>query len=596
MAKPKGTNPRFHPALLLIALFLVAFSLCCVFAARAGTHRIIEIYASHRMHRPVTIGSVTLTHSNGLHIDLADVHIANAEWGSAPDYISLAHLTGDLDISKLLHGHLQFNHMAVEGIAVLLERDEHGTGNWRTGGNTEKAPAITPSYEVAHDRKSLPVFLDLILRDSAITMITSSKHKLVIAFKTMTLYTGGAAKPVHLQLQGAYNDIPVNMVVEASSFDAFHDVDHPFKAKVQADAATLKLMADLALMDPLNADQFTGTLGLDVGNIGKAAALIGSTFNKDLPFSIKGNFARKGDDWSLSDADGKLGENRFADSQIALTEGQIRRADDMHMDMNFTGLDLNRLVGAKEAKKVKNSARLSFLDAKDHPSVLIDLMLAARQLTYRDFRVKDVKLRARLMDGLEAIEDMRLTLYDGILHGSVSAKTIAAGNEFSTKMDFTNLDTAIALRATGKDAPIITGRADLALNLGATGETQPEILRNAHGNLSLTMKNGGIAQRVMRLAAQDMHGIGDRKGNFIPLNQLDANLRVVRGIGTVSSFSMATANGTLLGHGTVDLPNRMLDLTLQTDPKTTSGLALDIPVHLTGPLDKPVARPVIGGK
>ena len=75
-----------------------------------------------------------------------DVTLANAEWGSRPQMVTLRRLEAEMELLPLLSGEIRIKRIVLVGADILLERDKKGRANWIFG---EPEPESAPSAEGA---------------------------------------------------------------------------------------------------------------------------------------------------------------------------------------------------------------------------------------------------------------------------------------------------------------------------------------------------------------------------------------------------------------------------------------------------------------
>lgn len=59
-----------------------------------------------------------------------DLHLANLDWGSRPDMLSVRKAALELALEPLLDGRIEVQRILIEGADIWLEVDEQGRGNW----------------------------------------------------------------------------------------------------------------------------------------------------------------------------------------------------------------------------------------------------------------------------------------------------------------------------------------------------------------------------------------------------------------------------------------------------------------------------------
>jgi len=103
--------------------------------------RFIERHGSGLLGREVRIGGAFhIGWGRPIRVSAEDVHVANAEWGSAPEMLALQRLELDIEPWPLLRFKYVVPRLALTGPKLLLEKSPDGTGNW----NFFAAKAATP--------------------------------------------------------------------------------------------------------------------------------------------------------------------------------------------------------------------------------------------------------------------------------------------------------------------------------------------------------------------------------------------------------------------------------------------------------------------
>lgn len=95
--------------------------------------------------------------------------LANAPWGSRPDMLKVENAELDLRLWPLLHGEMQIDKVALQGLDLLLETNREGVGNWNlpalttaSSGSAQAPAAQRPAFELArlHLAKAHVVYRD----------------------------------------------------------------------------------------------------------------------------------------------------------------------------------------------------------------------------------------------------------------------------------------------------------------------------------------------------------------------------------------------------------------------------------------------------
>ncbi|MCK6369952.1 MAG: AsmA family protein [Gammaproteobacteria bacterium] len=111
------------------------------------------------LQRPVGIdGDITLTVGQNVVLELADISIANAVWGSRPHLAQARRVSAAVDLRSLWEGPVVISGLQIENGSVYLERAADGSGNWSLGPDTG-APL---------DPESLPIVEQMTVQAMAI--------------------------------------------------------------------------------------------------------------------------------------------------------------------------------------------------------------------------------------------------------------------------------------------------------------------------------------------------------------------------------------------------------------------------------------------
>ena len=125
------------------------------------------------------------------------------------------------------------------------------------------------------------------------------------------------------------------------------------------------------------------------------------------------------------------------------------------------------------------------------------------------------------------------------------------------------------------------------MDLHATAHGTANALRQLDGGIVATMGNGSVSARLVELASTDVAGLFRSSGTMTKLSCLLAVADIHGGVARLGPVRLRSAQGTIVAHGTVNLPRDALDVVVAGEDSTTGVLALDIPVHVTGSLGDP---------
>jgi AsmA protein len=236
-----------------------------------------------------------------------------------------------------------------------------------------------------------------------------------------------------------------------------------------------------------------------------------------------------------------------------------------------------------------------------------DARLSVAKLSYGKIRMDSALLVVDLDDRILKTTFSDVALYQGRGAGLVTLDATGPEAVLGANMQ---LD-AIAAEPLLKDASGIdwlagTGNATLALS--GRGNSQAEIVRSLGGKADIAVRDGAIVgfnlggamRAISEGSVPDFDSSPSERTDF---SELTGSFVITDGIAKNDDLRLA---GPLLragGSGTVDLPQRSLDYTLRPKLVATrdgqggeQNLAgLEIPLHITGPWDRPDVAADIAG-
>src|SRR5262249_5124914 len=126
------------------------------------------------------------------------------------------------------------------------------------------------------------------------------------------------------------------------------------------------------------------------------------------------------------------------------------------------------------------------------------------------------------------------------------------------------------------------------------GATVGAALQRSEGAAVFLMRDGQVAQALIEQLSTDLRGLFRERRDSVPVSCLLGVVTLKDGIGVISPLRLDSQAAIAVGRGKIDLARDRLDLTVRTERDSTSFFALDIPVRISGPLDRLSAAPAPG--
>ncbi len=221
----------------------------------------------------------------------------------------------------------------------------------------------------------------------------------------------------------------------------------------------------------------------------------------------------------------------------------------------------------------------------------------AKKIKGSNFTFDNLIIKSELNDGVLKIKSLTMGLYDGKLEGScsISGKT---NQPISLKLKLTNAKLQNIV-PDGNRIKVIGGIIDFACDIKSEGSSQFDYIKNMHGNINLSGKDGKISgadlHKLIRaldkptdigaLTSGLSGSIG--KGETI-FSSLKSDLSIDKGIMNITKCELISGETSAVSEGRINLPG----LTLDASTTINSG-AKNLPpvtIYFYGPLNNPQHR------
>jgi uncharacterized protein involved in outer membrane biogenesis len=573
----------------LAILLLLAVGAGALYLSRADLKPLVEREASDALGRRVSFGSFQVRWGDPLGVDFTDLAIANAAWGSHPEMVRIGQFSAQLEVEPLLRGVLRYRRLRMADVAVVLERDPAGIGNWKFGGSAGSGGlGLVPK-----NRTQFPTLIDFAGERGLITYRTRSGNLLGIRLDRVAIASPDAQSPVQLLAEGAYNDMPARLDATTQSYALLRDDDEPFGTRFTLAGPDTDIAFDGTMQEPLDFAGVRGELSVEARTLDDLIAAMGGKAKVNLPLTIAGILVRNGDHWSLDAAKGSLQQSDFAGA-LALIEGKPKQPDDIALDLGFSVLDVDALASA--FGDAKGTGDLDALPL--HPEGLRELNasidLTADTLVVTRRKLRTVTLDGRLEGGDVALKELSFALGDGRLSAGGTLKGDGKDGRLALRARLAKAEIAALARELGATGNEIRGQLEVATSLAMSGSTVGAALKRSDGAMVLLMRDGQVAQSLVEQLSTDLRGLFRERRDTVPVTCLLGIVTVKDGIGVISPLRLESQSAVAVGAGKIDLHRDRLDLTVRTERASTSFFALDIPVRISGPLDNLGAAPLAG--
>ncbi len=526
----------------------------------------------------------------GLSISATDAHLANAKGGG--DLASIASFSARMSWLPLLHGKIVIDTLVLQQPVVTLSVDKDGAPNWLFQSAGAARPTPGPSKPVATSSGH-----DIQLRELRLDQGRFSYNDAVsgqnITAKDITL-TGGTVGKASWHLGMTLNEEPVAgqfTIDSAAKLIAGQPASIEMSLKARHLTASYKGTAQDQPQPGLN-----GAFDLNIPSVGALFAWLNNPLATDPgPLTMHLETTSDGGKLTLRNAS-VTGKAIKLTAQADVDTTKTPPSFEARLDIPNADLDAYlppatppaaRPAPAQPAAPPPPAAPAGWSTAPYDFSALGGvnghLVFNLGKLRYRG---QDITAGA--FDFTLGKRVLRLTkgqahLSDGDVTGNFMLDASVTPAKFQAETSIKGLNLRPLLIAyAGTDR--LAGTLATTANLTATGATQQQMVASLAGAGTLRIANGAIYGIDLQKSLRD---IGKLRLATAPTDHTDftslaGSYTIQAGVLTNNDLQMTSALLNASGSGTVNLPPRTLDYTLQA---RLAGVA--IPVNITGPWAHP---------
>ena len=205
-----------------------------------------------------------------------------------------------------------------------------------------------------------------------------------------------------------------------------------------------------------------------------------------------------------------------------------------------------------------------------------------------------VSLRAKLKDGVLALDPVQFEMPQGRLSGAVNIDARQAVPR--VRMDLRATDINLAqLKGTGAagTAPV-TGVLQARAVIKGRGDSVHAVMADADGSFAAVIPHGDIRSAFAELTGIDLAGLGlllTKDQGRAPIRCGVARFDVAHGTAQAQSIVLDTQKVVITGGGKISLGSEQLDLQIHGQPKKFHLVRVRAPVDIKGPLTRPSFQP-----
>ena len=273
-----------------------------------------------------------------------DVKFGNADWGSAPEMISVKYFEAQVGLIPLLSGNISVNRLVLDSPEILLETNKQGQGNWVFATGAKSKPDKT------ENTNGTPPKLDINevnIKSAKVTYkdgVTGKTTKVDI--DELKAEAGSFAKPVELLLRAKYNEIPVKVDGTIGSLDNLTN-NKNFPLNIKASVNDTKLSLNGKIDQPMDARGIDVDVNFDADSLETFEKISGKKLPKTGPIHISGNVSEKDGAYFIKAMQAEVGKAKAGIDGKITNPKEAKGLDFIITFETDTLTNINGLAGTK---------------------------------------------------------------------------------------------------------------------------------------------------------------------------------------------------------------------------------------------------------
>ena len=555
-------------------------------------------YVSEKTGRTFTIhGDLHVKLSRAPLIEMHDVVLGNASWGTQPRMAEVARLAFRIDLGELFNGRVVLPYLELNEPILLLETNAQNIGNWQfsqSGRNSGTAPTIG-ELRIEKGR----VGYRPSDRQTAINLAVSSE---AAKDKSFIRFSG----------EGFLRNEPFNLEGDGANLLSLTQGASSYRINVRARAGSTQASFNGTFV-PFKLETIDGQLKINGKDLSNLYPMIPVALPWTPPYSIAGRLIRDGDKWYLPKFSGKIGASDLSGDFSVDRSGKRPAVIANMVSRRLNYKDLGGFVGvAPGGETTRRTPDQARQEAKQAASGRVfssqpynlerlragdaDVRFRGEQVVAGDWPLDNLSSHLKLQQGQLKFVPLDFGIAGGHIVSNLTLDARKDVIRISGDATVRNLELKRILPQLKSDrgsAGKFGGRAKLA----TAGNSIADMAAAANGELALIMSGGQVSTLALLLSNIDLANAATallRGDQNAPVHCVVVSATVRDGIVVPNHFIADTSEVNIRGEGRIDFRNERYGLTLVPDSKRMSLLALRGPIAVSGTFKNPEVGPAVG--
>ena len=538
--------------------------------------------------RNFVVGEAALELSLNPEIELKDVSLSNAEWGSRKQMVMADSLVIKLSLLSLLFGEILFDEIRFVAPVFHLETNAQGRGNWE--------------------------FLDVRLPIMSVDHIEVNKGRVSYQDGMTGRKTGLNIDDLNLQ-KLSESDLQ-NVEIKAKYLDHFVKINGrtgslknwlknvPFILDININSTDAQASVKGEINQPINFKGLNIKINIEAETLSSFSWLADLNFPPVGPVALGARLSGQKNGYKLDDFSVDIGgSNVSGPVEIITTKTQpmvtakLTASDFDTADFkdNVNGdMTQNSEEGSQDQAKQDDpfptfSSKALPLGALKH--VDADISLSAKNSTMFAIPVHNLNLKLLLENGLLKIRPITAELANGSFRADLVINASSQTAKMTANFLADQVELGELLKALSGKAHLDGGKTDVEIAINGQGSTMKELVSTLNGHVSSVTGKGQINYDLSLAGENLIFNIFKKMNPFkekqetTSLDCIVARFNIEDGIATIDKgLAYESESLKILGNGTIDLNSEKINILLSS--KSTVARFLQV----KGSLGKPEVK------
>ena len=538
--------------------------------------------------RNFVVGEAALELSLNPEIELKDVSLSNAEWGSRKQMVMADSLVIKLNLLSLLFGEILFDEIRFVAPVFHLETNAQGRGNWE--------------------------FLDVRLPIMSVDHIEVNKGQVSYQDGMTGRKTGLNIDDLNLQ-KLSESDLQ-NVEIKAKYLDHFVKINGrtgslknwlenvPFILDININSTDAQASVKGEINQPINFKGLNIKINIEAETLSSFSWLADLNFPPVGPVALGARLSDQKNGYKLDDFSADIGgSNVSGPVEIITTKTQpmvtakLTASDFDTADFkdNVNG-DMTQNSEEGSQDQAKQDDPFPIFSSKALPlgalkQVDADISLSAKNSTMFAIPVHNLNLKLLLENGLLKIRPITAELANGSFRADLVINASSQTAKMTANFLADQVELGELLKALSGKAHLDGGKTDVEIAINGQGSTMKELVSTLNGHVSSVTGKGQINYDLSLAGENLIFNIFKKMNPFkekqetTSLDCMVARFDIEDGIATIDKgLAYESESLKILGNGTIDLNSEKINILLSS--KSTVARFLQV----KGSLGKPEVK------